>query len=95
MIETNNKNLTLKKDLIDKEKTLMSQNYEIEKLSYINNEIQEKIRSFEKNMEFRNAEISTLRQENFNLNSEKISFREKLDNLFLESNNKLSQIQNT
>ncbi len=95
MIETNNKNLTLKKDLIEKEKTLMSQNYEIEKLSYINNEIQEKIRSFEKNMEFRNAEISTLRQENFNLNSEKISFREKLDNLFLESNNKLSQIQNT
>jgi hypothetical protein len=95
LIETNNKNLTLKKDLIEKEKTLMSQNYEIEKLSYINNEIQEKIRSFEKNMEFRNAEISTLRQENFNLNSEKISFREKLDNLFLESNNKLSQIQNT
>ncbi len=46
-------------------------------------------------MEFRNAEINTLRQENFNLNSEKISFREKLDNLFLESNNKLSQIQKT
>ncbi len=95
MIETNNKNLTLKKDLIDKEKTLMSQNYEIEKLFYINNENKEKISFFEKNMEFRNAEINTLRQENFNLNSEKISFREKLDNLFLESNNKLSQIQKT
>jgi len=95
LIETNNKNLTLKKDLIDKEKTLMSQNYEIEKLFYINNENKEKISFFEKNMEFRNAEINTLRQENFNLNSEKISFREKLDNLFLESNNKLSQIQKT
>lgn len=73
----------------------MNYSYEIEKLTFNNREYQEKLSSLEKNMESKNSEINTLRQGNFNLNNEKVSFREKLDNLFLESNNKLSQIQKT